>query len=79
MKRVVAMAMDQAFREAAVKAESNCDGHQFFRIAKQRANERSNVLGVSCLNDKKGVVRISSLELPSRAQMRDPVFQVSVV
>lgn len=26
MKRVVSMAMDQAFREAAVKAESNCDG-----------------------------------------------------
>ena len=58
-KRVVYMAMDQRAREAVEKVDSSRDGHELFRIAKQRAGEKSDVVGVSCLKDKSGVVKVS--------------------
>ena len=59
VKRVVYMAMDQKAREAVEKVDSSRDGHELFRIAKQRAGEKSDVVGVSCLKDKSGVVKVS--------------------
>ena len=56
-KRVVYMAMDQKAREAVEKVDSSRDGCELFRIAKQRAGEKS--VGVSCLKDKSGVVKVS--------------------
>ena len=32
------------------KIDSFCDGHELFRIAKQRVGEKKEVVGVSCLN-----------------------------
>ena len=52
------MVMDQKAREAVEKVDSCCDGRELFRIAKQRAGETKDV-GVSCLKDESGVVRVS--------------------
>ena len=51
--------MDQKAREAVEKVDSSRDGRELFRIAKQRAGEKSDVVGVSCLKDKSGVVKVS--------------------
>ena len=53
------MAMDQKAREAVEKVDSNRDGRELFRIAKQRTGEKSDVVGVSCLKDKSGAVKVS--------------------
>ena len=53
------MVMDQKAREAVEKVDSCCDGRELFRIAKQRAGETKDVVGVSCLKDESGVVRVS--------------------
>ena len=58
-KRVVYMAMDQKTREAVEKVDSCRDGRELFRIAKQRAEEKSDVVGISCLKDKSGAVKVS--------------------
>ena len=58
-KRVVYVAMDQKAREAVEKVDSSRDGCELFRIAKQRAGEKSDVVGVSCLKDESGVVKVS--------------------
>ena len=58
-KRVVYMAMDQKAQEAVEKVDSSHDGCDLFRIAKQRAGEKSDVVGVSCLKDKSGAVKVS--------------------
>ena len=47
-KRVVYVAMD-----------SCRDGCELFRIAKQRVGEKKDVVGVSCLKDESGVVKVS--------------------
>ena len=41
------------------KVVSCRDGHELFRIAKQRVWEKSDVVGVSCLEDESGVVKVS--------------------
>ena len=51
-KRVVHMAMDQKAQEEVEKVDSSRDGRELFRIAKQRAGEKSDVVGVSCLKDE---------------------------
>ena len=58
-KRVVYMAMDQKAWEAVEKVDSSRDGRELFRIAKQRAGEKSDIVGVSCLKDKSGAVKVS--------------------
>ena len=57
-KRVVSMAMDKKAQEA-VEVDLSRDGCELFRIAKQRAGEKSDVVGVSCLKDESGVVKVS--------------------
>ena len=44
--------MDQKAWEAVEKVDSSCDGHELFRIAKERAGEKSDIVGVSCLKDE---------------------------
>ena len=58
-KRVVCIAMDQKAEEVVEKVDSRCDGHELFRIAKQRVGEKKDVVGVSCLKDKHGAVKVS--------------------
>ena len=58
-KRVVYMAMDQKAREAVEKADSCRDSRELFKIAKQRVGEKKHVVGVSCLKDDSGVVKVS--------------------
>ena len=58
-KRVVYVAIDQKAWEAVEKVDSSCDGRELFRTAKQRTEEKSDVVGVSCLKDKSGVVKVS--------------------
>ena len=45
--------MDQKAWEVVEKVDSSHDGCELFRIAKQRAGEKSDVVGVSCLKDKR--------------------------
>ena len=52
------MAMDQKALEAVEKVNSCRDGQELFRIAKQRAGEKGDVVGVSCLKDESGVVKV---------------------
>ena len=51
--------MDQKVREAVEKVDSSRDGRELFRIAKQRAREKSDVVGVSCLKDESRAVKVS--------------------
>ena len=51
--------MDQKAQEAVEKVDLSRDVHDFFRIAKQRAGEKSDVVGVTCLKDKIGAVKLS--------------------
>ena len=48
------MAMDQKAREAVEKVDLCYDGRELFRIAKQRAGEKKDVVGVSCFKDESG-------------------------
>ena len=54
-----AMAMDQRAWEAVKKADSCCDGCELCRLAKQRAGEKKDVVGVSCLEDESGAAKVS--------------------
>ena len=58
-RRLVYMAMDENAWEAVKKVGSCRDGRELFRIPKQRAGEKKDVVGVSCLKDEKGVVKVS--------------------
>ena len=51
--------MDQKARETVEIAASCHDGHELFRIAKQRVGEKKDVVGVSCLKDESGAVKVS--------------------
>ena len=51
--------MNQKAQEAVEKSDSCTDGSELFRIAKQRKAEKKDVVGVSCLNDESGVVKVS--------------------
>ena len=58
-KRVAYMAMDQNACEALEKVNLYHDGSELFRITKQRVGEKKDVVGVSCLKDEKGAVKVS--------------------
>ena len=51
--------MDQKAREAVERVDSCRDGRELFRITKQRVGEKKDVVGVSCLNDESGAVKVS--------------------
>ena len=51
--------MDQKAWEVVEKFESCHDGHELFRIVKQRTGEKKDVVGVSCLKDESGAVKVS--------------------
>ena len=36
-----------------------CVGHELFRITKQRAGEKRDVVGVSCFKDETGAMKVS--------------------
>ena len=57
-KRVVYMAMNQIAQEAVEKVDSCPDSRELLRIAKQRAEEKRDVVGVSCLKDETGAVKV---------------------
>ena len=52
------MGMDQKAREA-VEVDSSRDGRELLKIAKQRAGEKSDVVGVSCPKDESGAGKAS--------------------
>ena len=56
-KGVVYMAMDWKFRGGMEKVDSCRNGRELF--AKQRAGEKRNVVGLSCLKDESGTVKVS--------------------
>ena len=58
IKRVVYMAMDQKAWEVVEKVDLCCAGCELFRIAKQRAGEKRDVVGVSCLKDESGMMKV---------------------
>ena len=49
------MAMDQKAQKVVEKVDSCRDGCELFRIDKQRAGEKTDVTGFSCLKDETGV------------------------
>ena len=51
------MAMDWKFRGGMEKVDSCRNGRELF--AKQRAGEKRNVVGLSCLKDESGTVKVS--------------------
>ena len=51
--------MDQKAWEVVEKFDSSDDGHELFRIVKQRTGEKKDVVGVSCLKDESGAVKVS--------------------
>ena len=51
--------MDQKAWGAVEKVDSSHDSRELFRIAKQRAGEKSDTVGVSCLKDESGAVKVS--------------------
>ena len=54
------MATDQTIWKVVKKVDS-CQGrHEFHKIAKQRALEKSDIVGVKCLKDKNRLVKVSS-------------------
>ena len=53
------MTMDQKVQEVVEKVDLCRDGLELFRIAKQRAEEKKDVIGVSCLKDESGVVKVN--------------------
>ena len=63
------MAMDQKAWEAMEKADLCRDGHELFRIAKQRTMEKTDVVGVSYLEDKIGAVKVWLLERKSERKI----------
>ena len=53
------MAMDQKARMAVEKVDSYHNGRELYRIAKQRRGEKRDVVGVSCLENESGAVKVS--------------------
>ena len=51
--------MDQKAREAVEKVDSCRDGRELFRFPKQKVGEKKDVVGVSCLKDESGAVKVS--------------------
>ena len=53
------MAVDQEAWEPVENVNSCCDGRELLTIAKHRVGEKKNVVGVSCLKDESGTVKVS--------------------
>ena len=53
------MAVDQKARGAVEKVYSCRDARELFGIAKQRTGDKKDVVGVSCLKDESGMVKVS--------------------
>lgn len=51
--------MGQESRETIQKVEINCDDCEIVHIAKQKAKEGHAILAVNCLNDNKGMVKVT--------------------
>ena len=52
------MAIAQAAQEVERNVNSFCDGCGLFRITKQTAWEKLDVIGVTCLKDESEVVKV---------------------
>jgi len=63
-RRAVALAKENKRKEVANELESEKGKRNVFRIAKQMAKERQDVLGVNCLKDSKGKIVIDGNEIP---------------
>ena len=50
------------------RVDSCCDGHELFRIAKQRVGEKKDVR-VSCLTDENGGLKVWMIERKSGKRM----------
>ena len=50
------------------RVDSCCDGHELFRIAKQRVGEKKDV-GVSCLTDENWGLKVWMIERKSGKRM----------
>ena len=59
VQKVIYVAMDLKARKAVEKFDSCRDGRELFRVAKQRVGENKDVVGVSCLKDESGVMKVS--------------------
>ena len=46
------------------RVDSYCDGHELFRIAKQRVGEKKDV-GIICLTDENGGLKVWMIERKS--------------
>ena len=53
------MSIDQKAHEAVKKVDSCHDGRGIFRISRHRVREKKDVVGVSCLKDESGAVKVS--------------------
>ena len=51
--------MNQKVGEVVERADLCHDGRELFRIAKQRVGKKKGVVGVSCLKDESGMVKVS--------------------
>ena len=59
VKRVACMTMDQKAQEAVEKVDLCFDGHELFRIAKQRARKKRDIVGVSSHRDESGLLKVN--------------------
>ena len=51
-----------AARQTMEKVDSCHDGHELFRISKQRPGERAILLGVNSLKNEDGVVKVVAID-----------------
>ena len=58
-KREVYMAMDQKDQKAVEMVDSCHDGCELFRFAKLKIGQKKYIIGVSCLKDEGGAVKVS--------------------
>ena len=56
------MVRNQKAWEAEEKVDLFHDDIELFRIAKQRTGEKKDVVGVSCLKDNSGTVKVSAYD-----------------
>lgn len=63
-KRIVSMAVDRSAWEEVEKVDvdSSRDGHELFKISKQKAEEKQDVAGINCLKDENCAVKVGNLE-----------------
>ena len=64
-EKLIYMVMDKQAREEVVKVVSCRDGRELFRIANKRVGEKNYAVGVCCLKDESGVVKVWMIERKS--------------